>query len=71
MSLLPEHFIYANLIIHVYLSLLFNYCISHGYLPRDFMNTAIVHINKNKTRDSSDKNNYRPITLVTDMFKDI
>ena len=47
--------------------MLFNCFISHGYLPRDFMKTAIVLIIKNKTRDSSDKNNYRPtcIALVT------
>ena len=58
-----EHFIYANPIIHVklYLSLLFNCFISHGYLPRDFLKTAIVPIIKNKTGDSGDKSNYRPI----------
>ena len=49
---------------HVYLSLLFNCFISHGYLPRDFMKTAIVPIIKNKTGDSSDKSNYRPIALA-------
>ena len=64
-GLAAEHFIYAYKIIHVYLSLLFNCFISHGYLPRDFMKTAIVPIIKNKTGDSSDKNNYRPIALVT------
>ena len=30
-----------------------------------FMKTAIVSIIKNKTGDTSDKNNYRPIALVT------
>ena len=30
-----------------------------------FTKTAIVPIIKNKTRDTSDKNNYRPIALVT------
>ena len=39
--------------------------ISYGYLPTDFMKTAIVPIIKNKTLDSSGKNNYRPIALVT------
>ena len=37
----------------------------HGYLPIMFMKTAIVPIKKNKTGDTSDKNNYRPIGLVT------
>ena len=30
-----EHFIYADAIIHIHLSLLFNCFISHGYLPVD------------------------------------
>ena len=34
------------------------------YLPVMFMKTAIVPISKNKTGDTSDKNNYRPIALV-------
>ena len=38
----------------------------HGYFPSMFMKTAIVLIiKKNKTGDTSDKNNYRPIVLVT------
>ena len=36
-GLAAENFVYANPIIHVYLSLLFNCFISYGYLPRDFM----------------------------------
>ena len=64
-GLAAEHFIHASPIIHVYLSMLFNCFITHGYLPEDFMNTAIVPIIKNKTGDSSDKGNYRPIALVT------
>ena len=64
-GLAAEHFIYASPIIHVYLSMLFNCFITHGYLPENFMKTAIVPIIKNKTGDSSDKGNYRPIALVT------
>ena len=33
------------------------------YLYRDLMKSAIVPNIKNKTGDSSDKNNYRPIAL--------
>ena len=44
--------------------MLFNCFITHGYLPENFMKTAIVPIIKNKTGDSSDKGNYRPIALV-------
>ena len=45
--------------------MLFNSLISYGYLPRDFMKTAIVPIIKNKAGNSSDTANYRPIALVT------
>ena len=41
-GLAAEHFIYADAILHVHLSLLFNCFITHGYLPREFMKTAIV-----------------------------
>ena len=57
-GLAAEHFIYSDAIIH--LSLLFN-----GYLPRDFMNTAIIPIIKNKSGNSSDKANYSSIAVVT------
>ena len=60
-----EHFVFAHSRIHVLLSLLFSAFITHGYLPNMFMKTAIVPIIKNKTGDTSDKNNYRPIALVT------
>ena len=46
-----------------------HYCLivflCHGYLPFEFIKTAIVPIIKSKTANSSDKNNYRPIALVT------
>ena len=61
-----EHFIYADAIIHVHLSLIFKCFISHSYLPREFMKTAIVPIIKNKSEKTCDKSNYnRPIALVT------
>ena len=60
-----EHFVFAHSRIHVLLSLLFSAFITHGYLSNMFMKTAIVPIIKNKTGDTSDKNNYRPIALVT------
>ena len=48
-GLAAEHFKCAHRISHVFLSLLFNSFISHGYLPTDFMKTALVPIVKNKT----------------------
>ena len=64
-GLAAEHFLYADDYVNVYLSLLFNSFLYHGYLPLEFMKTAIVPIIKSKTGNSSDKNNYRPIALVT------
>ena len=60
-GLAAEHFIYADERIHVILSILFNCFISHGYLPSEFMKTAIVPIIKNKTGDTSD-------VVATDLF---
>ena len=37
----------------------------HGYLPPEFMKTAIVPMIKCKTGNTADKNNYRPVALVT------
>ena len=52
-----EHFVFADSRFHVLLSLLFSTFITYGYLPSMFMKTAIVPIIKNKTGDTSDKNN--------------
>ena len=60
-----EHFLYTHNVLHVLLSLLFTSFITNGYLPLDFVKTALVPIIKIKTGDTSDKNNYRPIALVT------
>jgi hypothetical protein len=64
-GLSAEHFIFADSCISVHLSLLFSCFILHGYMPKDFMYSAIVPIIKNKTGDSSDKSNYRPVAIVT------
>ena len=60
-----EHFKFANKSICVYLSILFTSFLVHGYLPANFMKSALVPIVKNKSGNTSDKSNYRPIALVT------
>ena len=70
-SVSAEHFLYIHDILHVFLSLLFTFFITRGHLPSNFMKTALVHIIKNKTDDNSDKNNYRPIALVTAASKNL
>ena len=57
-------FIIGNYV-KVYLSILFTSFISHGYLAEGFMKSAIIPLTNNKTRDTNDKNKYRPIALVT------
>ena len=56
-------------ILHMYLSILSPSFISYDHLPDDFFKSAIVPIIKNKTGDSSVKNNYRPIASVTALSK--
>ena len=68
-GLAVEHFIHASRDICVHLSLLFTGFLLHGHLPALFMNSAIVPLIKNKSGDSSDKGNYRPIALVTPCSK--
>ena len=51
-GLAAGHFRFAHRVIHVFLSLLFNSFISHGYLSADLMRTVLVPIIKNKTRDT-------------------
>jgi hypothetical protein len=68
-GLAGEHFKYAHTSKCVVLSLLFNCFLIHGYMPERFLKSAIVPIIKNKSGDSSDKNNYRPIALVTALSK--
>ena len=60
-----EHFIYADDVICVLLSMLFNCMLSHGYLPASFMISAILPIVKSKTGDTTAKSNYRPVAIVT------
>ena len=43
--------------------------LTHGHMPSDLMKTALVPILKNRQGDTSDKNNYRPIAIVTAMSK--
>ena len=68
-SLAAEHFVYSHERISVHLAILFTSMLTHGYLPDAFMTTSIIPIFKNKNGDTSAKNNYKPITIVTAMSK--
>lgn len=64
-----EHFKYAGVHLPRVLSLFFTLCISHSYLPEELMRTIVVPIVKNKTGNTSDMGNYRPISLATTAAK--
>ena len=68
-GLAAEHFVFSHSIICVHLSLLFTSILIHGYLPASLMTSAIVPILKNRQGDTSDKNIYRPIAIVTAISK--
>ncbi|PZC73158.1 hypothetical protein B5X24_HaOG209950 [Helicoverpa armigera] len=64
-----EHLRHAGDHLPRVLAMLFNMCISHGYLPPGLMQTLVVPIAKNRTGDMADKTNYRPISLATIVAK--
>ena len=68
-GLAAEHFVYSHERISVHLAMVFTSMLTHGYLPDAFMTTSIILILKNKNGDTSAKNNYRPIAIVTAMSK--
>ena len=63
--LASEHYIHSDHMLKVFLALLYTSSITHGHLPSNIMKTIIVPLIKSKTGDASDKNNYRPIAVVT------
>ena len=64
-GLASKHFIYAGKSLHVLLAKPFSIVLSHGTLPRVFMETIIIPLVINKAGNTSDPNNYRPIALVS------
>lgn len=54
---------HAGHLLSVHLTLLFNMCLSHCYLPKDLTMTTVLPLIKNKSADLSDVNNYRAIAI--------
>ena len=67
--LFAEHLIHASPEIHVLLSICFNAFIVHGFLPNPLTDTVLVPIVKDRTKNISDKGNYRPIALASVVSK--
>jgi len=53
----------------VHLTLLFNMCLCHSYIPTDLTQTTLVPLLKNKSGDVTDINNYRAIALSSCLSK--
>ena len=58
-----EHFQNGPLILYIKLASLFNYMLSHAFVPRQFRFGTIIPIIKDKNGNASDVNNYRGITI--------
>ena len=68
-----EHFKFADESVQVYLTLLFNAVVIHGYIPLELMDTVIVYIHliKDKTCDITSKDNYRRIAIACNVSKSL
>ena len=64
-----EHICFADAAVALYLSLFFNTCILHGYIPKPCINTIILPILKNKNGKHQDRGNYRSIAFPTVALK--
>ena len=64
-----EHLTYTGANIHVLLSVCFNACVVHGFLPSTMTDTILVPIIKDNTGNASSKANYRPIALKSVLSK--
>ena len=62
-GLASESLTFSGVKLSVHLSLLYTFCVRHGYLPDHFMDINIIPLVKNKCGDLTDMNNYRAIAL--------
>ena len=68
-SICTEHLIYSHSVISVHISMLFNVCLSHGFIPNRCIASVVAPVvlsNKNSIRDV---NSYRPIALASTFSK--
>jgi len=64
-----EALIYGCRRLHVYMCILFNLFLMHGYVPDDFCQSTIIPLVKCKSGDLSDVNNYRAIASSNSITK--
>ena len=60
---------YSGHLLSVHLTLLFNMCLCHSFVPDELINTTVVPLLKNKSGDITDVNNHRAIALSNCLSK--
>ena len=64
-----EHLIYSHPLISVHISMLFNVCLTHGFIPNRCIASVISRVVKSHKNSVRDVNNYRPIALASTFSK--
>ena len=68
-TLYTDHFINSNNMMRVYLALLFDSMVVHGFTPDGFNEATIFPLVKNKRKSVNDSSNYRAIALSSPLAK--
>ena len=68
-SIPAEALMFGGVLLSVHLTLLYNMCIAHRYVPSDLTDTTIIPLVKNKTGDTTDVSNYRAIAISNSLAK--
>ena len=64
-----EHLKHSCRNIWILLARLFSSMLVHGHMPCDMIQAVVIPIIKNKTKSTSEKGNYRPVTLANVISK--
>ena len=64
-GLQAEHIMHSHEFIYLHLTILFNLCLSHNFIPASCIASVITLIVKNKQDDAGVSSNYRPITVAS------
>ena len=59
-NICTEHLIYSHPLISVHISMLFNVCLTHGFIPNRCIASVITSVVKSNKNSVRDVNNYRP-----------
>jgi hypothetical protein len=65
----PEMIVYAGDLLPLAITILFNMCLVHGFVPSSFSMSVIVPVVKDKNGKCNDYENFRPISLVNMLSK--